>query len=73
MLNIFIKMLRLSITEISRGGSVDRDSQPDKTILPTKKPTREMRLKTCTAIQSPQENKGDTPAKQGNTKVSNKK
>ena len=32
-----------------------------------------MRLQTCTAIQSPQENKGDTLAKQGNTKVSNKK
>ena len=28
-------------TEISRGGSVHRDSQPDKIILPTKKPTRE--------------------------------
>ena len=41
MLNVFIKMLRLSITEISRGGSVHRDSQADKIILPTNKPTRE--------------------------------
>ena len=32
-----------------------------------------MRLQTCTAIQPPQKNKGDTLAKQGNTKVSNKK
>ena len=28
-------------TEISRGASEYRDSQPDKTIFPTKKPTRE--------------------------------
>ena len=32
-----------------------------------------MRLQICTAIQSPQESKGDTLAKQGNKKVSNKK